>query len=141
MVTVIKIESAKDLQKAFKIREDVFVIEQNVPTEEEYDEFEESSIHFLALIDNEPVGTARWRVKGDKVKLERFAVLKKARGKSVGAALVNSVVEDINSKDLGKQMYMHAQVHAIPFYEKLGFKKQGDLFVECEIEHYTMVKK
>ena len=140
MVNVIKIESDADLQKAFKIREEVFVVEQNVDRDEEYDEFEDSSIHFLAIINNEPVGTARWRAKGDKIKLERFAVLKNARGSGVGAALVNSVVEDVNSKNLGKQMYMHAQVHAIPFYEKLGFKKQGDLFVECDIEHYIMVK-
>lgn len=140
MVNIIKIESKSDLQAAFKIREDVFVIEQNVDRDEEYDEFEDSSIHFLALIDNKPVGTARWRVKGDKVKLERFAVLKNARGSGVGAALVTSVVEDVKSHKLEKQMYMHAQVHAVPFYEKLGFKKQGDLFLECEIEHYTMVK-
>lgn len=140
MVEVIKIESNSDLEKAFKIREEVFVIEQKVEREEEYDEFEDSSIHFLALIDNKPVGTARWREKGDKIKLERFAVLKSARGSGVGAALVNTVVTDVESKKLNKEMYMHAQVHAIPFYEKLGFKKQGDLFVECEIEHYTMVK-
>lgn len=140
MVIVNRIESDLDLQKAFKIREEVFVIEQNVDREEEYDEFEDSSTHFLAFINDKPVGTARWREKGDKVKLERFAVLKSARGKGVGAELVNSVVNDVESKKLNKEMYMHAQVHAVPFYEKLGFIKKGDLFIECEIEHFTMIK-
>ena len=107
---------------------------------EEYDEFEDSSIHFLAIENNIPLGTARWRVKGDKIKLERFAVLEEARGKGVGAALVNAVVDDITKENRKEQMYMHAQVHAVPFYEKLGFTKQGDLFLECDIEHYTMIK-
>ena len=140
MVEVKKITTQEELEKAFSIREKVFVIEQNVEREEEYDEFEDSSTHFLAFINDESVGTARWRKKGGKIKLERFAVLKKARGKGVGASLVKSVVKDVVSKKLNKKMYMHAQVHAVPFYEKLGFKKQGDLFLECEIEHYIMVK-
>ena len=140
MINVHIIESQDDLKKAFKIREVAFVVEQEVDREEEYDEFEHTSTHFLAMENETPLGTARWRVKGDKIKLERFAVLKEARGKGVGAALVNAVVKDVeNSKEKG-QMYMHAQVHAVPFYEKLGFKKEGDLFLECDIEHYTMVK-
>lgn len=140
MIKVHKIESKKDLEQAFQIREKVFVIEQEVERSEEYDEFEDTSIHFLATENGTPLGTARWRTKGDKIKLERFAVLKEARGKGVGAALVNSVVDDVINSGKKEQMYMHAQVHAVPFYEKLGFKKQGKLFLECDIEHYTMVK-
>ena len=141
MFKIIKIDTEDDLKKAFSIREKVFVVEQNVAREEEYDEFENTSTHFLATINNKPVGTARWRVKGDKIKLERFAVLKEARGKGVGAALVNAVVKDIEDNKTGEELYMHAQVHAVPFYEKLGFAKKGNLFVECDIEHYVMVKK
>jgi len=140
MIEVFKIELQGDLKKAFEIREKVFVIEQKVDREEEYDEFEESSIHFLAIENEVPLGTARWRKKGDKLKMERFAVLKEARGKGVGTLLVQAVMNDIDASNVEGQMYMHAQVHAIPFYEKLGFRKQGDLFLECDIEHYIMIK-
>lgn len=140
MVVVHKITTEDDLKKAFHIREKVFVEEQNVDRREEYDDFEETSIHFLASENNTPLGTARWRVKGDKVKLERFAVLKEARGKGVGAALVKAVVDDVKQSGKQHQMYMHAQVHAVPFYEKLGFQKHGEMFLECEIEHFVMVK-
>lgn len=140
MIDVHKIESKVDLERAFSIREEVFVIEQGVDREEEYDQFETTSTHFLAIENEMPVGTARWRIKDDKIKLERFAVLKESRGRGVGASLVNAVLQDIKKTGQKRGIYMHAQVQAVPFYEKLGFKKQGDMFFECEIEHYIMVR-
>ncbi len=61
----------------------VFVVEQEVDAAEEYDEFDDSSVHFLTKMDGSPVGTARWRFTANGVKLERFAVRKEARGKVV----------------------------------------------------------
>jgi len=61
MLTVNKITTKEGLQDAFGIRELVFVVEQEVDAAEEYDEYEDSSVHFLAEIDGIPVGTARWR--------------------------------------------------------------------------------
>ena len=84
MIKVIKVISGADLESVFNIREAVFVKEQEVPQEEEYDDFEESSTHFLAMVGNEPAGTARWRTTDKGIKLERFAVLKSFRGKGVG---------------------------------------------------------
>ncbi|MEY3564095.1 MAG: hypothetical protein RJA23_265 [Bacteroidota bacterium] len=86
--TVEKITTEEGLQAAFQIRELVFVVEQEVDASEEYDEFEDSSIHFLAKLDGAPVGTARWRFTANGVKMERFAVLQEARGQGVGQALV-----------------------------------------------------
>ena len=76
--TVEKITTEEGLQAAFQIRELVFVVEQEVDASEEYDEFEDSSIHFLAKLDSIPVGTARWRFTTNGVKMERFAVLQEA---------------------------------------------------------------
>jgi len=140
MIEVFKIEAKEDLEEAFKIREKVFVIEQKVDKKDEYDEFEDSSTHFLAIENGSFLGTARWRINGDKIKLERFAVLKEAREKGVGTALIDSIVDDIRVSNVKGQIYLHAQVHAVPFYEKQGFKKQGNLFLECDIEHYAMIK-
>lgn len=120
-----------------KIREKVFIVEQKVTEDEEFDEFEEESNHYLLLLDNQAIGTARWRRIDDKVKLERFAVLKEYRGKSYGDYLLQAVLKDAQKE--ARPIYLHAQLKAIPFYERRGFRKVGDLFVECEIEHYKMV--
>lgn len=124
-------------EKARVIRDKVFVQEQNVAEEEEFDEFEDESLHYLLYVDNKAIGTARWRHIGNKVKLERFAVLKEYRGKGYGDFLVKTVLKDALKE--GKTIYLHAQLKAIPLYERSGFKKVGDLFMECDIEHYKMV--
>lgn len=135
-----KITDESSLQQAFQIRRQVFVVEQKVPASEEYDEFEKVSRHFLAKIDGKPVGTARWRFTKNGVKMERFAVLEEARGKGVGQALVAAVLEDLKStpEAAGKTKYLHAQLTAMPLYSKFGFEKKGDLFEECNIQHYKM---
>ena len=139
MIHVQKINRAKDLELAFEIRRKVFVIEQRVDPKEEYDEFEVSSTHYLALEGHRALGTARWRKTDYGTKLERFAVLEEARSKGVGKALVLKCLEDV-PKD-GSPIYLHAQVQVIPFYEKLGFETIGDEFVEAEIRHKKMVYK
>lgn len=135
-----KIVDQSDLDAAFDIRKKVFVIEQKVDPAKEYDEFEESSIHFLARIDGIPVGTARWRFTSSGVKLERFAVLKEARGQGVGQALVRVVLADLTANSLtnDKTKYLHAQLGAISLYSKFGFSIEGDIFEECNILHYKM---
>ncbi len=139
-LTVEKVTDKLALEQVFKVRELVFVIEQQVDPAEEYDEFETTSIHFLASVDGIPVGTARWRFTKNGVKMERFAVLKAARGKGVGQALVAAVLADVNAtpEAAGKTKYLHAQLTAVPLYAKFGFEKVGDMFEECNIRHYKM---
>ena len=140
MIKVRKIEARDDLIKAFHVREEVFIVEQEVDREEEFDEFEEASVHFLASDEtDEPVGTARWRTTKKGVKLERFAVRKPWRRKGFGTALVNAVVEDITKNfNPGELLYLHAQMDAAPLYEKFGFVKKGEQFLECDIWHCGM---
>ena len=140
MITVEKVAIKKDLDAVFQIRETVFVKEQEVSPEEEYDEYESLSSHFLARVDGAPAGTARWRNTDKGIKLERFAVLKSMRGRGVGQALVKAVLEDISAQaeNDGKLLYLHAQLTAVPLYEKFGFRKDGELFWECNIAHYAM---
>lgn len=141
MVQVQKITQPQDLETAFKIREKVFVTEQQVSPEEEYDEYENTSVHFLVSdADGNPCGTARWRKTDKGVKLERFAVLKKFRRTGVGSLLVKAVLEDIAASEADDPItiYMHAQSYAIPFYQKFGFTTQGKEFEECGIKHYLM---
>lgn len=124
--------------KAFEIRKEVFVVEQKVSEEDEFDEFEATSKHFVALDREIPVGAARWRKTDKGVKLERFAVKETYRGKGVGAALVSAVLNDIKLNFANQYLYLHAQLTAIPLYEKFGFVKTGPQFEECNIQHFKM---
>ena len=143
MIGVFKIENEEELEKAFGLRKEVFVKEQNVSEADEYDEFDSTANHFLALDDKgNALGTARWRTTEKGIKLERFAVKKDYRSKGVGSMLLESVLEDIvQSKEAADlHIYLHAQISALPLYEKFGFKKEGDKFEECGIKHYKMTK-
>lgn len=142
-ISVSVVEDEASLKKVFDIREEVFVVGQNVSREEEFDEFEDTSVHFLAT-DEEgtPLGTARWREAKDGIKLERFAVLGLARGKGVGTLLVAAALKDIESrKGRGNLLYMHAQLTAVPLYKKFDFEEVGEQFLECDIWHVTMQKQ
>ena len=139
MINIERITSPEGMEWAFEIRKKVFVEEQKVDPAEEYDEFEISSHHYLAMEGNHPVGTCRWRITDKGVKLERFAVLEGARNDGVGRHLVEVCLEDV-PRDKGP-IYLHAQVQVIPFYEKCGFVAEGDEFVEADIRHRKMVYK
>ena len=128
------------LKIAFSIREKVFVEEQNVNPDIEYDEFEKDSRHFLAFHNNNPVGTARWRYTDKGIKLERFAVIDKYRGMGIGSALLQATLENIGNHE-GKHIYLHSQNQAIPFYRKFGFEISGDEFEEAGILHHEMIYK
>lgn len=123
--------------QARSIREKVFIEEQKVDESDEFDEFEDLSKHYLIFDEDRAVGTARWRHIGDQIKLERFAVLEAHRGKKIGDQILKAVLEEV--LPLKKTIYLHAQLKAIPFYERRGFKKVGNMFSECDIEHYKMV--
>ncbi|MEO8086388.1 MAG: GNAT family N-acetyltransferase [Bacteroidota bacterium] len=129
----------KNMDAAFAIRQEVFVVEQQVDKSEEYDEFEQSSIHYLVFVDDKPVGTARWRITKDGIKLERFAVLKEYRNAKAGRTVLLKVMEDVIP--LGRKIYMNAQITAMKFYEREGFVAEGEMFVEANIQHYRMVLK
>jgi predicted GNAT family N-acyltransferase len=140
MIIVTRVDKQSDLEKAFQIRRIVFVDEQQVSAEDEFDEYEDSSHHFLATYGGEPCGAARWRYTDKGIKLERFAVLEQSRGKGVGAALVEAVLDHIaeQPESAGKVRYLHAQLQAMPLYARFGFQQVGDIFSECNILHYKM---
>lgn len=140
---VIKTTTEAERAKAFAIREEVFVAEQEVAPEEEFDEFEDESHHFVALDEeDQPIGSARWRYTDKGIKLERFTVKKSHRGKGLGTIIVQAVLDDIAATaEAGTYLYMHAQLEAVPLYLKFGFEKKGDQFDECGIMHYLMWKE
>jgi len=134
------VSNETEMEECLKIRQSVFVEEQEVSAEEEYDEFEKESIHYLLLKEHNPVATARSRKTPNGYKIERCAVLKDQRGKGVGAQLVQFVIEQSKrEKSPNDCIYLNAQIHAQTFYEKLGFVAEEPIFFEANIPHRKMI--
>ncbi|MDG1046271.1 MAG: GNAT family N-acetyltransferase [Bacteroidia bacterium] len=129
-------DSPQSMEAIFEIRRTVFVIEQSVSEEEEYDEFESSSTHLFATCDNQVVGTCRFRNTSLGIKLERFAVIKAYRAQSVGASLLKAALALV---DHDRMIYLHAQVQVVEFYKKYGFAQVGEQFEEAGIQHFKMI--
>jgi predicted GNAT family N-acyltransferase len=136
MIQVIRVSNNDDLQKAIGIRDEVFVKGQNVPAHLEH-ENDDVAHHFLATQNEEPVGAARWRKTDYGYKLERFAVLEKARGNGIAKAMIFAVLSDMPND--ATYIYLNAQLEAIPLYERAGFVKEGPMFEEAGIQHFKMV--
>jgi predicted GNAT family N-acyltransferase len=135
---MIQIQPAKTkelLDHVHNIRRTVFVIEQGCPEDIEW-EYEDESHHYLALYNNAPAGTARWRETANGIKLERFAVLKEFRNKEIGKALLLHILNETNP--FLKKRYLHSQLSAKNFYLKNGLTPVGDHFWEADIEHVKM---
>ena len=136
-----RVTDLRDLDAAFTIREKVFVEGQGVPAALENDEHDRRDArHYLARIpDGTPAGAARWRETENGVKLERFAVLESFRNQAIGATLLYAVLADVRAELPDKEVYLNAQLRAVPFYERHGFRTEGEIFEEAGIQHYRMV--
>lgn len=122
------------------IRKTVFQEEQGVDPALEFDGQDETAQHILAYLDDQPIGTARMRFLSDRlVKVERVAVLPHYRGQGWGKRIMEKVLEVLRSQQV-PEVKVHAQVAVQPFYEKLGFTPQGDIFEEAGITHIAMHK-
>ncbi len=133
------VNSEQELADAFEVRKTVFIHEQNVPEEEEIDQFESDSVHFVLYDDRKPVGAGRFRVLDGVGKVERICVLKENRKTGAGVAVMNKI-EDYARTQGVKTLKLNAQTHAIPFYSKLGYETVSEEFMDAGIPHKTMKK-
>lgn len=117
------------------VREQVFVQEQQVPLELEWDGLDEAAQHLLALNNTgEAIGCARLLGDGS---IGRMAVLKPWRGLGVGSALLNKAVAVYRQQNI-QDVTLSAQIHAVPFYEKAGFEVCGEPYLDANILHVDM---
>lgn len=141
-------EDATDREACFTVRKDVFVGEQGVPEDIEYDAYDAGALHVLAVrADGLPLGTGRLlhgaaaaaKTGGDPAvgSLGRLAVTRAARGLGVGAALVRAIEDAARARGLAA-VDLHAQTHALGFYERLGYEAYGPEFPDAGIPHRAM---
>jgi len=123
------------LPLARPIRYEVFVVEQGVPVDIEWDEWDERGDHAVAF-DREgaAVGTARLLPDG---RVGRMAVLREWRRHGIGAALLEAMLAQAIYRGM-TQVTLHAQTHAAGFYRRFGFSEQGAEFSEAGIPHVPM---
>jgi predicted GNAT family N-acyltransferase len=120
------------------IRTEVFVMEQRVPPELEWDAEDERAWHALArTADGTPVGTGRLLRDGH---IGRMAVLRAWRGRGVGGALLNELLRIAQDSDID-EVVLNAQTHAIDFYTRFGFLPEGETFLEAGIPHRVMRRR
>lgn len=117
------------------VRMPVFVVEQHVTPEFEWDDIDATAVHLLATQNNEPIACLRII---DYHKIGRMAVLKQYRGIGLGGSLLLEAVA-ICKKHGSKTIHLSAQTHAIQFYEKAGFKQVSDEYCDVDIPHVDML--
>lgn len=124
---------------AFLVRQAVFILEQGVPAQLELDEFDPVATHVLAYQDDRCIGTGRLVPLGaERAQIGRMAVLAQFRGKGVGKQILQKLIHTAKLQEV-RHIILHSQVSAIPFYEKLGFQAQGDIYDEAGIPHRNMM--
>ncbi|ELY71499.1 GNAT family N-acetyltransferase [Natrinema versiforme] len=133
-------DAKREREDAFAVRQAVFVEEQGVDEDVEYDDHDETAVHFVAYDGDEPVGAARLREYEDGVgKVERVAVLESRREAGVGRALMESLEDRADARGFRK-LKLHSQTRAASFYRRLGYERRGEEFEEAGIPHVEMRK-
>ena len=123
------------LPRARAVREKVFIEEQKVPRELEWDEWDERCDHALACdTAGDPIGTARLLPDG---RIGRMAVLKEWRRNGVGGALLLALLDCARGRSMARSV-LHAQTQAVGFYRRFGFSERGEEFLEAGIPHVEM---
>jgi predicted GNAT family N-acyltransferase len=130
-----------EMDACYRIWQEVFVLEQKVPQELDRVDDDASAIHFIALRDSEPTGTARIVLKdeGKTAKIGRVAILKSARGLGIGKILMEAVLKLPELRG-ATCLVLDSQTYAMPFYEKLGFQPCGEEFMDVGIPTRMMKK-
>ena len=126
---------AQNLVKS--LRYQVFVIEQKVPEDMEWDEFDQIAWHVIVTADNQTIGTGRLIINDRVAKIGRMAVQSSRRNQGIGKSILKSLIQTAKEKG-AQECILHAQTHAIAFYAKEDFEPHGPIFDEAGIPHVEM---
>ena len=135
-MNVVLAQNQKEITDNFLVRGKVFVVEQEIDYEIEFDGLDSECKLFVCYINNQPVGAARLY----KNKIGRVATLKEYRKKGVAKAVMEYI--EVYAKSNGiKELKLHAQLYVKDVYTKCGYKAIGEIFQEADIDHIKMIKK
>lgn len=132
------IRGEEGFEDAYRVREAVFIIEQNIDEELEIDINDESAMHLVIYDDEIPVATGRVFEDKDGFHIGRICVLKEYRSKNLGKLIMEMLVEKAVS-DGAKEIHLSSQLYATAFYRKFGFREYGETYDDAGIEHISMI--
>ena len=138
-----KVTTDEELKAAFSIRKEVFVKEQGVPLEDEFDQFDTldgQCEHIIVDYHDQPVGTGRLRFVDGVGKLERICILESYRKYGLGKRIIEAL-EEIAEERGASKVKLHGQTHAEGFYQKFGYRTASEVFMEDGIPHILMLKE
>ena len=136
----VRIDLTDDIATCLMLRRTVFIEEQDVSEADELDDLDTECFHLLAWDGELPVGTARIQIVNQLAKIGRVCVIKSHRGTGLGVALIRGALDIAKSKDGVVRAKLGAQVHALGFYEALGFTAIGSVYDDAGIDHRDMVQ-
>jgi predicted GNAT family N-acyltransferase len=119
------------------IRHEIFINEQKVPEELEWDELDQDALHAIVKKDHQVIGTARLMINSAVAKIGRMAIKKEYRQQGIGQKLLSTLIQTAKEKG-AQECILHAQTHAIAFYAKADFEPHGPIFDEAGIPHVEM---
>lgn len=137
-ITVLSVPVFSTLcNEGFRLRREVFIVEQNVPADMEFDADDLTAFHYVAVMSGEVCGTLRVIHAEDCVKIGRVVVSLPWRGKGIASAMMRQAME-AHGHVRDNRFYLTAQSDKIAMYERFGFKTYGDEFFEVGIPHFHM---
>jgi len=126
-------------EDVFQIRREVFIEEQGITEEDEFEGSEEKFIHFCLYDNNDITGYIRVYVENRELHIGRVAVVLTYRGRGLGYSLMN-VAEEFGLQNNCYSCLLNSQIQAKGFYKRLGYSEVGEVFLEAGIDHIKMVK-
>ena len=135
------VSTEEELKGAFGVRRQVFIGEQGIPEETDFDGRDGQALHVVVIEAHEVIGTARLQFLSDsQAKLERMAILKPFRRQGIGTGMISYLEKELRKRQV-KEVILHAQYTAVPFYQACGFEKEGSPFWEAGMKHVKMKKQ
>lgn len=128
-------------KEAIEIRYKVFTLEQGFAKEEDLDDKDSKAIHILVFLNNKAIGTARMFLENkDTYHIGRLAILKEYRNQGIGSFILSTL--ENKAKELNaKQVVLGSQIDKAIFYEKCGYHRHGEIFLDANYPHILMIKQ
>jgi len=135
------VTSDRELQGALDVRREVFVEEQDISEDLEYDGYDGHSLHVVVKDGERVIGTARVQFPtASQAKIERMAVIKTFRRRGIGGGIMAFLDEEFRNRRV-EEVILHAQCEVAAFYRSCGFEESGVPFLEAGIKHIRMQRR
>ncbi len=140
-ITISKVGTALEGMMVSYIRYQVFIVEQNIDIDEEFDGTDADAVLFLIYFKTKAIGTCRYRIVKGAIIPGRIAIVQSARGKGYGKLMMQWLHDYLDGLYPKRVMKIHAQVYLTQFYESFGYVPIGKTFTEAGIVHQAMIRK